>query len=152
VSVDRHGNLFGMTQYGGANGQGTVFKIAKTAHGYASAPTTLVSFCALPNCADGFGPAPGLIADARGNLFGTTQNGGLPCAPLGCGTVFEITGSGFVVPVAFAGTAGKPNCQGESAATMARQYGGLDAAAAGLGYSSVDVLLNDIASHCAGEG
>ena len=45
------GNLFGTTfyggastAYGGASGQGTVFEIAKTASGYASAPTTLARF------------------------------------------------------------------------------------------------------------
>ena len=49
--ADAHGDLFGTTVYGGANittntprGYGTVFEIAKTATGYASTPTTLVSF------------------------------------------------------------------------------------------------------------
>ena len=32
--ADAHGNLFGTTNLGGANGLGTVFEIAKTAHGY----------------------------------------------------------------------------------------------------------------------
>jgi len=36
--------------------------------------TTLVTFCMLPNCADGSGPEASLIADANGNLFGTTTN------------------------------------------------------------------------------
>jgi uncharacterized repeat protein (TIGR03803 family) len=84
--ADAAGNLFGTTADGGANGGGTVFKIAKTADGYASTPTTLVSFCALANCADGSGPFAGLIADASGNLFGTTQGGGAH----GGGTAFEI--------------------------------------------------------------
>jgi len=65
----------------------------KTAAGYASAPTTLVSF----NGADGGTPAAGLIADANGDLFGATSAGGLN----NDGTVFEVTGSGFV-------TAGSP--------------------------------------------
>ena len=34
--------------------------------------TTLYSFCALASCADGSRPDGGLIADADGNLFGTT--------------------------------------------------------------------------------
>ena len=54
--------------------------------------TTLVSFCSLPDCADGEGPVAGLIADANGNLFGTTAGGGAH----GGGTVFEISNSGFV--------------------------------------------------------
>jgi uncharacterized repeat protein (TIGR03803 family) len=70
--ADAHGNLFGTTLLGGANGDGTVFEIAKTAHGYASTPTTLVSF----NGANGAEPYGGLIADAHGDLFGTTQLGG----------------------------------------------------------------------------
>ena len=54
---------------GGANDDGTVFEIAKTATGYASTPTTLVSF----NGANGANPHGGLIADANGDLFGTTD-------------------------------------------------------------------------------
>jgi uncharacterized repeat protein (TIGR03803 family) len=51
--ADGHGDLFGTTVGGGTYGDGTVFEIAKTAHGYdASTPTTLVSF----NGANGFEP------------------------------------------------------------------------------------------------
>jgi uncharacterized repeat protein (TIGR03803 family) len=42
--ADADGNLFGTTSGGGANNDCTVFEIAKTADGYASTPTTLVSF------------------------------------------------------------------------------------------------------------
>ncbi|MBV8824881.1 MAG: VCBS repeat-containing protein, partial [Hyphomicrobiales bacterium] len=80
--ADANGNLFGTTSQGGSSGFGTVFEIAKTADGYASSPTVLVSF----NGADGRNPAAGLIADANGNLFGTTEEGGSS----GFGTVFEI--------------------------------------------------------------
>jgi hypothetical protein len=50
-----------------------------------------------------------LIADASGNLFGTTERGGAnTCSSaatnFGCGTVFEITGSSFVPRLLFAGT------------------------------------------------
>src|SRR5438309_1496875 len=86
--ADANGNLFGTTLSGGANGNGTVFEIAKTATGYASA-TTLVTF----NYADGANPFGGLIADANGYLFGTTSGGGV----FGGGTVFEIakTATGY---------------------------------------------------------
>jgi uncharacterized repeat protein (TIGR03803 family) len=70
--ADANGDLFGTTANGGANGAGTVFEIAKTATGYASTPTTLVSF----NFTNGNLPLGGLIADANGNLFGTTVGGG----------------------------------------------------------------------------
>ena len=106
--------------------------------------TTLVSFCALANCADGRSPFAGLIADADGNLFGTTIRGGVN----GHGTVFEITGSGFVVKPIFAGTPGKPNCFGQSVSALARQYGGLNNAAAALGYPSVRALQEAIMTFC----
>jgi uncharacterized repeat protein (TIGR03803 family) len=70
--ADTHGDLFGTTQQGGAYNAGTVFEIVKTAHGYASTPTTLVSF----NISNGSNPFGNLIADANGDLFGTTINGG----------------------------------------------------------------------------
>ena len=50
-----------------------MFEIAKTAHGYASTPSTLVSF----NGANGAYPEASLIADAHGDLFGTTEGGGV---------------------------------------------------------------------------
>ncbi len=80
--IDAAGDLFGTTQQGGANGDGTVFEIAKTGASYASTPTTLVSF----NGTNGANPVAGLIADAAGDLFGTTVNGGAN----NDGTVFEI--------------------------------------------------------------
>src|SRR5438128_1007371 len=55
--------------------------------------TPLVSFCAQTDCADGKNPQAGLIADANGNLFGTTYAGGAN----DFGTVFKIakTTSGY---------------------------------------------------------
>jgi uncharacterized repeat protein (TIGR03803 family) len=119
-----------------------VFEIAKTATGYASAPTVLVSF----NGTNGANPYARLIADATGNLFGTTFNGGA----YGDGTVFEITGSGFVVPVTFAGTPGKANCYGKSVSALAQQFKGLNAAAAALEFASVPALQNAIMGFCEG--
>ena len=59
-----------------------MFEIAKTAGGYASAPITLASF----DVTTGETLMAGLIADAQGDLFGTTSGGGAGDA----GTVFEI--------------------------------------------------------------
>jgi uncharacterized repeat protein (TIGR03803 family) len=71
--------------------------------------TTLYSF---NGGTDGYSPSSGLIADAAGNLYGTTFNGG-SCASLqkGCGTVFElspISGGGWTETVIheFAGSGG----------------------------------------------
>jgi uncharacterized repeat protein (TIGR03803 family) len=86
--ADAYGDLFGTTQQGGSSGYGTVFEIAKIDTGYASVPTTLVSF----NNGNGTYPIGSLIADANGDLFGTIQEDGASRD----GTVFEITGSGFV--------------------------------------------------------
>jgi uncharacterized repeat protein (TIGR03803 family) len=87
--ADAAGNLFGTTWRGGADGMGTVFKIAKTSAGYAGTPTTLVSF----DGANGSYSNTGLLADAVGDLFGITYNG-----TNDNGTAFEVTNTGFVVP------------------------------------------------------
>jgi uncharacterized repeat protein (TIGR03803 family) len=146
VIADANSNLFGTTALNGANGGGTLFEVVKTAKGYASTPTTLVNFCSLANCADGANPQGNLIADADGNLFSTTRDGGAN----GNGTVYEVTGSGFVVKPIFAGTPGKPNCIGKSVSALARQYGGLNAAAEALGYPSVRALQRAIMDFCEG--
>jgi hypothetical protein len=48
----------------------------------------------------------------------------------------------------FAGTPGQPNCHGQSVSALARKYGGLDAAAAALGFSGVPALQNSIKTFC----
>jgi hypothetical protein len=94
--ADTDGNLFGTTRDGGSLAQGTVFEIVKTAAGYAGTPTILLNFDGL----NGAYPFAGLIADAKGNLFGTTSQAGYTggqCGWCGYGTVFEIvkTASGY---------------------------------------------------------
>jgi len=86
--MDAAGDLFGTTFSGGANNDGAVFEIAKTASGYASTPTVLVSF----NGTDGESPESTLVMDAVGDLFGTASLGG---ANRG-GTVFEVAKTGGV--------------------------------------------------------
>jgi YVTN family beta-propeller protein len=48
----------------------------------------------------------------------------------------------------FAGTPGKPNCYGTSVSALAQRYGGLNNAAAALGYPSVSALQNAILAFC----
>jgi hypothetical protein len=55
----------------------------------------------------------------------------------------------FAQPV-FAGTPGKASCHGQSVSALARQHGGLNAAAAALGYASVEALQNAILAYCEG--
>jgi len=80
------GNLYGTTYLGGANGfYGTVFKITPM-----GTLTTLYSFCALTNCADGEFPNGGLIEGSDGNFYGTTAGDGVH----NFGTVFIISPQG----------------------------------------------------------
>jgi uncharacterized repeat protein (TIGR03803 family) len=83
LAIDRAGNLYGATNYGGtvcAN-CGTVFTIQKNGSGFAS----LYSFTAG---ADGFGPFGGVTLNASGELFGTAGYG--EGGTLG-GVVFELS-------------------------------------------------------------
>lgn len=137
---DSKGNLFGTTSLGGASDFGTIFEIAKTAGGYASTPALLVSF----DGSNGAQPLAGLIADGKGNLFGTTYSGGAS----GYGTVFKVTGIGFVTPTEFPGTPGTLNCNGNSVSALSQTYGGLAQAAAALGYNSVTALQRAISAFC----
>jgi hypothetical protein len=48
----------------------------------------------------------------------------------------------------FAGTPGFSNCHGQSVAALAQQFGGLNAAAAALGFPSVKALQTAISTFC----
>jgi len=78
------GNFYGTTAFGGANAEGTVFKLTPS-----GTLTTLYSFCSQSGCTDGIQPEAGLV-QAGGNFYGTTYFAG----PNGYGTVFEITPAG----------------------------------------------------------
>jgi len=88
------GDFYGTTMGGGANFDGTVFKL--TAGGKLS---TLYSFGSLANCADGIYPTAGLVQATNGSLYGTTQYGGTNggCTWYGYGTVFEFTPKGKLI-------------------------------------------------------
>ena len=83
--MDSSGNLYGTTSSGGANGYGTVFKLAKGS----STITALASF----NGTDGYNSLAALIMDGSGNLYGTTYEGGVN----GLGTVFELANGSSVI-------------------------------------------------------
>ena len=82
--MDRAGNLYGTTQFGGANGGGTVFELSPT-----GTETVLYSFGSQSG--DGLNSRAGLVFDKKGNLYGTTINGGA----YGQGTVFKLTPNGI---------------------------------------------------------
>jgi len=79
---DAAGNLYGTTLYGGAGSYGVVFKLAPNSKG-GWTETVLHQFADYP----GAYPYAGLIFDAAGNLYGTTQGDGSTTF----GSVFEIT-------------------------------------------------------------
>ncbi|HUI84805.1 MAG TPA: choice-of-anchor tandem repeat GloVer-containing protein [Candidatus Binatia bacterium] len=79
---DAFGNFYGVTELGGANGAGTVFKLAP-ASGGAWTFSTLYAFGSQPDAAFPYG---GLIADRNGNLYGTSYFGGT----FGAGAVFRV--------------------------------------------------------------
>jgi uncharacterized repeat protein (TIGR03803 family) len=77
LAMDATGDLFGTTTGGGANGGGTLYRLARRHGGWDE--TVLHSFCS-GDCTDGSSPTAGPLIDADGNLFGTTgvsgSNGG----------------------------------------------------------------------------
>jgi uncharacterized repeat protein (TIGR03803 family) len=86
------GNFYGTSLFGGANGDGNVFKMTPTGKF-----TTLYSFCSqggLGACTDGAIPNVPPIQATDGNLYGTTSYGGDNCPPHCGGTVFKITLTG----------------------------------------------------------
>jgi uncharacterized repeat protein (TIGR03803 family) len=86
---DAAGNLYGITELGGANGGGTVFKLMPNSDGTWTG-SVLYSFCSATNCADGGTPIGSLILDQSGSLYGTTSEGGAGQYGVG-GTVFKLT-------------------------------------------------------------
>jgi len=116
------GDFYGTTYNGGANNEGTVFKITPSG--------TLVwvySFCTRPNCADGALPVGGLIQYTDGNLYGTTGYGGANNR----GTVFKITMSGTLTTL-------YSFCNLEACADGALPYAGLVLATNGNFYGTTE--------------
>jgi len=81
VVVDSHGNLFGAAADGGIYNRGTLYELAAGTH-------TIVPL-AYFSVATGSHPFGGVTADAAGNLYGTTFDGG----PNKLGSVFKYTRS-----------------------------------------------------------
>ncbi len=67
-----------------------------------------------------------------------------PATPPTFNMTFSLTGN--TIPEA--GIPGEPNCHGESASALARQFRGIDAAASTLGFSSVDALQDSFKAFC----
>jgi uncharacterized repeat protein (TIGR03803 family) len=87
LTLDSAGNLYGTTYEGGNNADcpcGTAFELTPTAGG-SWTETVLYNFVA-----NGSFPYGGVVFDAVGNLYGTTETGGIDDR----GTVFELTPAG----------------------------------------------------------
>jgi uncharacterized repeat protein (TIGR03803 family) len=94
LALGSDGSLYGTTYQGGANNDGTVFKITPS-----GTLTTLHAF----GGSDGAYPYSGLALGSDGNLYGTTYEGGSNNE----GTVFNITPSGTLTTLhAFGGSDG----------------------------------------------
>jgi len=84
---DQVGNFYGTTGFGGDYGIGTVFKLTKTGR-----ETVLYSFPV--SFGDGYWPVSRLALDPAGNLYGTTNEGGLIDGGSAFGTVFKLGKTG----------------------------------------------------------
>jgi uncharacterized repeat protein (TIGR03803 family) len=102
VLLDSVGNLYGVAFQGGIafcnSGYGVVFEL-NTAGNF----TVLHTY---DSGTDGANPNSALVFDSKGNLYGTTQNGGSgECGGTGCGAVFELSpqsGGGWSESVLYA--------------------------------------------------
>ena len=132
--ADAVGNLYGTTYAGGltvcGGWCGTVFMLTST-----GTLRVLHSF----NSSDGANPLAGLMADAEGNLYGTTSLGGTK----NYGTVFKQT-----VSATFNGVPGMANCTSQSISFLATEFGGVAHAATSLGFAGVTDLRNAVAAYC----
>jgi len=68
ITIDRAGNIYGTTFYGGTTGQGTVFKMSRRGSSWTIAPLFIFS-----GDKNGGNPANGVVLGADGSLYGTTE-------------------------------------------------------------------------------
>jgi uncharacterized repeat protein (TIGR03803 family) len=95
--MDKAGNFYGTTSSCGTNTLGTVWKVNKYGR-----EKLLHSFAG--GTSDGEYPLSGVIVDASGNLYGSTETGGAS----NVGTIYEVTNTGkFILLHSFSGTDGK---------------------------------------------
>jgi len=84
LSSDSSGNLYGMTNYGGAFGLGSLYKIAPDG-------TETILYSSNGSVI----PSSSIVADSEGNLYGTSHGGGnTACGADGCGYVFKLAPNG----------------------------------------------------------
>jgi uncharacterized repeat protein (TIGR03803 family) len=84
---DPAGNIYGATSFGGTNGTGTVWELVYSKAKKTYSESILYEF---GTSGDGNNPYGGLARDSKGNLYGTTLNGGSD----GLGVVYKVTKHG----------------------------------------------------------
>jgi uncharacterized repeat protein (TIGR03803 family) len=82
------GYVYGTTNGGGSQGAGTFYRMTP-----GGVFTKLYNFCYL-TCPDGSDPEVGLAVASDGDLYGTTDYGGIVDPGANSGTIFKITPSG----------------------------------------------------------
>lgn len=90
--LGQHGALTGVTYVGGANKNGSVFRLRPPASGQTQ--WRYVRLHDFASGSDGANPSSALVTDSVGNLYGTTVSGGSnsTCSfPNACGVVFELS-------------------------------------------------------------
>jgi uncharacterized repeat protein (TIGR03803 family) len=84
--MDKSGALYGVTETGGAHGAGTAYKLKRDSQ----KKWKLTILYTFQGGTDATSPYGGLVADAAGNLYGTTYYGGAN----GLGAVYKLVRSG----------------------------------------------------------
>ena len=117
-AMDTLGNLYGTAAACGSSNMGTVWKLSKRGK-----EKVLHNFVGGTN--DGAIPIAGVILDAKGNLYGDTENGGgTGCFGAGCGTVYKVSKTGALVHLhIFAGSEGAMPFGGVILDTKGNLYG-----------------------------
>jgi len=98
VTIGPDGNLYGTNTLGsGRSNYGTVFKLSPPASVCKSTmcPWTETILYRFSGGSDGGYPYGPVVFDSVGNLYGTTESGGMTCGQnFTCGVVFKLTRSG----------------------------------------------------------
>jgi uncharacterized repeat protein (TIGR03803 family) len=85
VTMDKAGNLYGTTFYGGSSGLGVVYKLSN------KGGWPLSRLYSFSGGNDGSTPYARVVFGPDGSLYGTTASGGSSlCDGTGCGTVFNL--------------------------------------------------------------
>jgi len=85
LTLDRFGNLYGVTEFGGIYGSGDVYELTSSGSGW----TQTILYSLDGSTGDPEYPSGDLIFDSAGNLYGGSPSGGSG----GGGTVFMLTPS-----------------------------------------------------------